>query len=77
MAFPDERDDLALSIPTQTAVEGLRALDGRLLCRSAAQIKILLSIDAVVRNFIARRRRDRHRATVTIMYQKKPSFLGL
>jgi hypothetical protein len=53
MAFPDERDDFALSIPTQTAGEGLRALDGILLCRSAAQIKILLTIDAIVRNIIA------------------------
>jgi hypothetical protein len=45
MAFPDERDDLALSIPTQTAVEGLRDAARRLLCRSAMQHDIFV-IDA-------------------------------
>jgi hypothetical protein len=36
MAIPGERDRSALSIPTQTGVKGLRALEKILLCRTAA-----------------------------------------
>src|SRR6266700_1645211 len=39
MAIPDERDDPALSNPTQTAVEGSRRPKRILLCRTAAQPK--------------------------------------
>jgi hypothetical protein len=46
MAIPDERDGPALSIPTQTAVKGLRALKKILLCRSAMR-RDIFEIDLV------------------------------
>jgi hypothetical protein len=47
MAIPGERDRSALSIPTQTGVKGLRALEKILLCRSAAQ-RDIFEIDFAV-----------------------------
>jgi hypothetical protein len=40
MAIPGERDGQALSIPTQTGVKGLRALEKIMLCRTAARADI-------------------------------------
>jgi hypothetical protein len=47
MAIPGERDRSALSIPTQTGVKGLRALEKILLCRTAAQ-RDIFEIDFAV-----------------------------
>jgi hypothetical protein len=47
MAIPGERDRSALSIPTQTGVKGLRALEKILLCRTAAR-RDIFEIDFVV-----------------------------
>jgi hypothetical protein len=40
MAIPDEREWIVLSIPTQTAVKGLRDAQEIWLCRSATRREI-------------------------------------
>jgi hypothetical protein len=47
MAIPGERDVLTLSIPTQTSVKGLRALEKILLYRTAAR-RDIFEIDLAV-----------------------------